>query len=417
VISCGSYTGNGSATGPVVTLGYEPQWVLVKKSSPTGANWILFDNMRNMPVDSNNEFVYANTTGADTSFKLISTNATGFQPNSTISLINESGATFIYIAIRRGPMKVPTLGTSVFSPVTYTGNNTNRTITTGFPVDFSLIMSTSGSGTLENVGSRLTSNNVLGTSSTLAQTTSTGFNATAFQSNIGENLVVDGTGYINYSGVPYVLEAFRRAPSFMDVVCYTGDSAASRQITHNLTVAPELVIIKSRTAGYGWPTYTTNLLGTTGLALNSNYQNGFWNDAQVTAMGVTTITLGSPTNYGPSNLSGYTYIAFLFATCVGVSKVGSYTGTGTTLQINCSFTGGARFVLIKRTDSTGDWYVWDSARGIIAGNDPYLLLNSMAAEVTGTDYVDTYAAGFEISSTAPAAINASGGTYIFLAIA
>ena len=100
-----------------------------------------------------------------------------------------------------------------------------------------------------------------------------------------------------------------------------------------------------------------------------------------------------------------------------MSKVGSYTGTGTTQVINCGFTSGSRFVLIKRTDDIGDWYVWDSARGIVAGNDPYLLLNSTAAEVTGTDYVDTAASGFEISSTAPAAINANGGSFIFLAIA
>jgi hypothetical protein len=100
-----------------------------------------------------------------------------------------------------------------------------------------------------------------------------------------------------------------------------------------------------------------------------------------------------------------------------VSKVGSYTGTGTTQVINCGFTAGSRFVLIKRTDSTGDWYFWDSARGIVAGNDPYLLLNTDAAQVTNTDFVDTAATGFEITSTAPAAINASGGTFIFLAIA
>jgi hypothetical protein len=110
-------------------------------------------------------------------------------------------------------------------------------------------------------------------------------------------------------------------------------------------------------------------------------------------------------------------VAYLFATCAGVSKVGSYTGTATTQTINCGFTAGARFVLIKRIDDIADWYVWDSARGIVAGNDPYLLINSTAAEVTGTDYVDTAASGFEISSTAPAAINASGGTFIFLAIA
>ena len=131
---------------------------------------------------------------------------------------------------------------------------------------------------------------------------------------------------------------------------------------------------------------------------------------------------GSPTSttFGVTALlspSSKTMVAYLFATCAGVSKVGSYTGTATTKQVDCGFTAGARFVLIKRTDTTGDWYVWDSARGIVAGNDPYLLLNSTAAEVTSTDYVDTYSAGFEISSTAPAAINASGGSFVFLAIA
>jgi hypothetical protein len=121
-------------------------------------------------------------------------------------------------------------------------------------------------------------------------------------------------------------------------------------------------------------------------------------------------------NYYP-NISARTYVVYLFASCPGVSKVGSYTGNGTTQAIACGFTGGARFVLIKRTDSTGSWYVWDSSRGIVAGNDPYLLLNSTAAEVTSTDYIDTASTGFEISSTAPAEINASGGSFIFLAIA
>jgi hypothetical protein len=110
-------------------------------------------------------------------------------------------------------------------------------------------------------------------------------------------------------------------------------------------------------------------------------------------------------------------LAYLFATLAGVSKVGSYTGTGATLNVDCGFSAGARFILIKRTDSTGDWYVWDSARGIVVGNDPYLLLNTTAAQVTSTDYIDPLSSGFTVTSSAPAALNASGGTYIFLAIA
>jgi hypothetical protein len=125
----------------------------------------------------------------------------------------------------------------------------------------------------------------------------------------------------------------------------------------------------------------------------------------------------SGVTYNTTNTSGGNYVAYLFATCAGVSKVGSYTGTGGLQTVNCGFTTGARFALIKRADSTGDWWTYDSARGITSGNDPYLLMNSTAAEVTGTNYVDTTGVGFQVTAAAPAGLNAVGGTYIFLAIA
>ena len=108
-------------------------------------------------------------------------------------------------------------------------------------------------------------------------------------------------------------------------------------------------------------------------------------------------------------------MAYLFATCAGVSKVGKYTGTGATQTISCGFTGGARWVMVKRTDSTGDWYVWDTARGMVAGTDPSLTMNNVAVE-SNANSVYTTTGGFQIVSTA-ADINASGGTYIYLAIA
>jgi hypothetical protein len=208
---------------------------------------------------------------------------------------------------------------------------------------------------------------------------------------------------------------YGRAPGFFDVVCYTGTGSATT-FSHNLGVAPELMIVKIRNqAGAAWAVYNAASGNTKVIRLNTTAaettSSAYWNNTSPTS---SVFTVG---NDGDVNNSSDTYVSYLFATCAGVSKVGSYTGTATTLQIDCGFTGGARFVLIKRTDSTGDWYVWDSARGIIAGDDPYLLLNSTAAEVTNTDYVDTAATGFELTSTAPAAINASGGTYIFLAIA
>ncbi len=81
------------------------------------------------------------------------------------------------------------------------------------------------------------------------------------------------------------------------------------------------------------------------------------------------------------------------------------------------YTGGARFVLIKRTDSTGDWVTFDTARGIVAGNDPYLELNTSDAEVTDKDAVDTDNSGFVVNETTGPNVNTNTGTYIYLAIA
>ena len=163
-----------------------------------------------------------------------------------------------------------------------------------------------------------------------------------------------------------------------------------------------------------WTVYTSTTGNTAALILNYSVSVfsgdiNYWNNTSPTA---TQFTVGL---YGTVNGSARTYVAYLFATCPGVSKVGSYTGTGATQTIDCGFTGGARFVLIKRTDSTGDWYVWDTARGMVSGTDPSLLLNSTAAEVNANS-VYTTGVGFQIVSTA-AGINASGGSYIYLAIA
>ena len=117
------------------------------------------------------------------------------------------------------------------------------------------------------------------------------------------------------------------------------------------------------------------------------------------------------------NVSGGTYIAYLFSTLAGISRVGSYTGNGSSQTIDCGFTTGARFILIKRTDSTGDWYVWDSARGIVAGNDPHLSLNTTAAEVTTDDSVDAESSGFIVNQDAGTNVNVNTASYIFLAIA
>jgi hypothetical protein len=207
---------------------------------------------------------------------------------------------------------------------------------------------------------------------------------------------------------------FKRAPGFFDEVCYTGTGANTTQ-THNLGVVPELIIVKRRDTTGAWDSYSSALANTEYIVLNTTAAKATgatrWNSTTPTS---SVFSIGTSTT---TNASGGTYIAYLFATCVGVSKVGTYTGNGTTQTIDCGITAGARFVLIKRTDSTGDWYVYDTARGMTVLTDPYLLLNSTAAEVATLGSVTTVATGFALNSTILAAINVNAGTYLFLAIA
>jgi hypothetical protein len=223
----------------------------------------------------------------------------------------------------------------------------------------------------------------------------------------------DSATLTNGNGSTYINYAFQRAPGFFDEVCYTGTGVA-RTVAHNLTVAPELIILKARdSSSYDWMVWQSSLPSTNMLYLNTNAQSAD-DPGRVSSVSATTFGV---TSFGNVNNSGTNFIAYLFASCPGVSKVGSFTGTGATQTINCGFTGGARFVLIKSTSTTGDWYVWDSARGIVAGNDPYSRLNSTLTEITTTDWVDTAASGFELSNAGGNLANSNGVSYIFLAIA
>jgi hypothetical protein len=407
-----NYTGVGS--GAVnINLGWEPQFVLVKNASRS-ADWALQDTMRGMSHSEWNLLV-ANKSQAelDISTDRVVPTATGFTVNNNGSSdFGQSGDNVIYIAIRRGPMRAPESGTEVFTPITRTSGLPS--FVSSFPVDMALVRKNiTATGGVYNA-SRLTGTKFLYTNTTDAEANDNGF--------VWD--FMDGWANDGGTSSNVISWNFRRAPGFFDVVAYTGNGVAGRTVPHNLGVAPEMLIFKRRDATRNWAIVHHEAVNRTvsqppvltgyDVSFNFDVSGGLGGVLNSTAPTADVVTLGSSPDV---NVSGGTYIAYLFATLAGVSKVGSYTGTGTTLSIDCGFTAGARFVLIKRCDDEGDWYVWDTARGIIAGNDPYLLLNSTAAEVTNTDYIDPLSSGFQISSTAPAAINASGGSYIFLAIA
>ena len=415
VISCGSYTGNGVTDGPTVTVGFEPQWVMIKRAIGGTGNWRIIDTFREFSVAGNTMSLFPNTTGAENTAtaSLVRPTATGFKLSAIDGDTNAGSSDYIYIAIRRGPMKVPTVGTSVYSPLIISGTS-GAANTTGFPIDLQMLANRASS-----VFNFITSDRLRGVSSNSTETGN--FLVTsATSAEDGSYLVTEGwnnTAYLTpsiFAGTAYMTWNFGRAPSFFDEVCYTG-TGANRTVSHNLGVVPELILVKKRNFAASWQVYSKTLANTEYLVLNTTAAKATgatrWNSTTPTS---SVFSLGTSVDV---NQNTHTFVAYLFATCAGVSKVGSYTGTAALQTVNCGFTAGARFVMIKRTDSTGDWYVYDSVRGITAGNDPYIFANDGSVEVTSTNYVDTDTTGFKVTAAAPAGLNASGGTYIFLAIA
>lgn len=413
VITCGSFTTDGAARADV-NLGWEPQFVLQKASTAT-QGWYLTDSSRGATAEGGQMAqLFPNTSGAESS------GTGGAHPTATgfVSTGLQVSQTFIYIAIRRGPMRVPTDGTKVYSAIAITGNDTVRVVSTvGFQPD--LIYNKART---TSYGNRFTdrlrgAGLALQPDTTSAEVDNTGTSGVVSFSSSMTGFTIGTANPYNASPETYIYDCFKRAPGFLDEVCYTG-TGANATISHNLGIAPEFMIIKGRNLVSNWICYQATLGAGFRIGLSGNGTPTTDTDVwQNTIPSANNFYLGVANGGTIVNNSGSTYVAYLFASCPGVSKVGSYTGNGTTQTIDCGFTGGARFILIKRTDSTGDWYTYDTVRGMTTLTDPYLLLNSSAAETATLGSVTTVATGFAVNAAILAAINTNAATYIFLAIA
>ena len=405
IIKCGSYTGNGGTQS--INVGFEPQFLITKKSDGSG-NWFIHDIMRKFSATGTNEAatlrVNSNVAEAANTAR-IHVNPTGFDfDNEGSDDVNSSNSNYVYVAIRRSH-KPPSAGTDVLG---INDLSTPQNVwTPGFAAD-ALFVRRYGSTDDTRVATRLIGNKKFLATNSTGSESSDGTSYYHFDDPTGtihQSYIQGGSNTINY--------AFKRAPGFFDVVTYTGTGSA-RTVNHNLGVAPELMIVKDRDSGSYWAVYSSALGATKYLSLAStnaaNTSAMVWNDTEPTS------SVFTVNQAGAVNTSGNQYIAYLFASLNGISKIGTYTGTGSDLNIDCGFTNGARFVLIKRTSGTTDWWLLDTARGINSGNDPALKLNESSAETSSYDLVDPYSAGFTaVADTA--AINSSGQTYIFLAIA
>lgn len=404
IIKCGSFTTNSSGEIPDVDLGFEPQWILMKASgSGSSTSWFILDNMRgyaitkSVPLEPNSS--NAETTSWATTTYIGAPVPTGFVQNGNNTGTNNTE--WIYTAIRRGPLATPTSATDVFA-VDNQSASSAPFLTSNFPVDMVIRKDTAGGN--GEVMSRLLQGQAILSNSTGAEAAD----------SVSQFDFMDGCLGSTSTDTSRYGWMFKRAPGFFDVCTYTGTGPASganeQTITHNLGVKPEMLWIRKRSQTGNWWVFTDLIDGTNDYSyLNST--NSFNNSSNNVATS-TQFSVG-----GILNTSSSTYVAYLFGTVAGVSKVGTYAGSSSAVNVDCGFTSGARFILIKRTSTSGDgWFLFDSKRGIVSGNDPFVYLNDTQAEFTSYDAIDPYSAGFTVT-TALGGLNTNGSTYIFYAIA
>ena len=198
------------------------------------------------------------------------------------------------------------------------------------------------------------------------------------------------------------------------IVSYTGNATAGATVGHGLSSAPTMIIIKSRAAVRNWTVGHSGVGWTKFLQINSNNAaetaTNRWND---TAPSSTVFTLGST---GNSN-SAEAVIAYCFHDVTGYSKFGSYSGTGSSNAITTGFA--PAFLMVKRTNSTGNWVMWDNTRvpsGVIVGDYLQANLSDPENDPTGSNAVTFTTTGFTLTGNGIYS-NSSSDTFIYMCFA
>lgn len=420
IIKCGSFVASGET---LVDLGWEAQWVLIKYASGTGQNWFIHDSTRGWTVEPEGQFTLEpNNSDSEDLGKDTGSDHRGFRANNLTN-----GGTYVYMAIRKGT-RIPEDATKVFDTLTWTGDGTYDREIGPNSIDglYDAAINQRRNGTsdvrLHYRKSRYSTTNVLvhlNTQQNVAESDNSGWQWPR-KSNYLKIRPSGDTNYNNISGNTYVANIWKQARGFFDVVAYSGNSTNGNAINHNLGVAPEMMWVKRRDqSGDDWYVYHKDLGANNYLNLNGTggANNGAtfpWNATHPTDS-VFYLHADATVNSAAGD-----YMAFLFASLDGVSKIGSYSGNGTNGRvIDCGFTSGARYVLIKSVNAAGAWVYWDAERGIVSGNDGSLQLNSNAAEYSSSDDIDPDSSGFIINNEPVSGynINESGTSFIFYAIA
>ena len=335
-----------------------------------------------------------------------------------------------YKSLNTANLPTPTIadGSQYFEAKKYDGNGGTQTISNlSFSPDFTWLKKRSGSADhylydqVRGATYRLYSNttDAESTSSTgLTAFTSDGFSlGNANDVNQSSNTYISwnwdaGTSTVTNNDGSIASQVRANPSAGFSIVTYTGSSSVST-VGHGLNSAPGMYVVKRRTdAGYGWIVYHSAMGASNMMALQNTSGAALdfdpWNQTAPTSSVFTVNTTGS----GTVNAASKDYVAYCFAPVEGYSAMGSVNTNGTTDNAFIYLGFRAKFVMFKRTDSTGNWTMWDTSRNTYNVMDKYLFANTSGSEGTDAQF-DILSNGIKLRTAG----YASGATFIYLAVA
>ena len=330
-------------------------------------------------------------------------------------------------------------GSEYFNTALYTGNGSNGLAITGvnFQPNWTWIKSRSGTAyhelhdSIRGAGKRLFSNETTaeGDVGTVSSFDSDGF-------TVSRNNAYDGTnqnaktfvswnwlagtavsGNTSGSGTAKAYSGSVNTEAGFSIITYKGNGTAGHTIPHHLGKTPTFIIVKDRDNASNWRVWGTGVsiakalgLDTSNAEENSGNDNGNWNNT------LPTDNVFSVGSFNSGNRTDADFIAYCFTDIEGYCKAGSYIGNGNAdgTFIHTGFR--PSWVMIKRTDSSADWWVLDNKRNSSNVVDLRLRPNSSSAEEGPDATFDFLANGLKIRGNY-STLNASSGTYIYLAFA
>jgi len=364
-----SFAGNKTAQGNADGNGYGDFYY----APPTGFLALCTQNLPEPTVVPSEHF---NTVTYSSSTSPLSITGVGFQPDLVWAKSRSTADWHALVDVTRGTSN------TVFS------NDTNAELN------------------ISSVTSFDTDGFTVGSNATVNEQVST-------QTYVAWNWKANGTGVSNTNGT-ITSTVSANADAGFSIVSYTGTGSAAT-VGHGLSKAPELIIAKNRGHSADWAV-GGNVIGSwSDKTLELNNTVATVTDSNIFGADPTTSLFTIGTSW-KTNRSGYNHIAYCFHSVDGYSKVGSYTGNGST-DGTFVYTGfRPAYVMWKKTNASGTmWQIFDNARNTFNVMDKYLQTNSSNAEAN-YDFVDYTSNGFKHRHTSGHA-NGNNETYIFLAFA